>query len=164
MHDIRVLQSGDMCMTLSGHTSTLLRLVIWGDDFEGHSLECRFGPTSYNVILVGLLTEVMIILYHLPLSLVSTRTQVPVRVRSRLVPRSLFTTSTYTTSTRYYGRWGSGSPGFSHVKILTECNAMCILECASALAYYQGPSILGTSALSWAMAPGRGPQSLEAII
>ena len=22
-------------------------LVIWGDDFEGHSLEFRFGPTTF---------------------------------------------------------------------------------------------------------------------
>ena len=47
-------------MTLSGHTSTLPRLVIWGGDFQGHSLECRFGPRSS--MIVGLLTEVMILL------------------------------------------------------------------------------------------------------
>ena len=58
MHDNRVLSSGDMCMTLSGHTSTLPRLVVQGHDFEGHSLGCRFGPTSS--IMVGLLTRVII--------------------------------------------------------------------------------------------------------
>ena len=45
-------------MTLPGHTSTLPRLVVQGHDFEGHSLGCRFGPTSS--IMVGLLTRVMI--------------------------------------------------------------------------------------------------------
>ena len=33
-------------MALSGHTSTLPRLVVQGHDFEGHFLECRLGPTS----------------------------------------------------------------------------------------------------------------------
>ena len=28
-----------MCMTLSGHTSTLPRLVIWGAGFQGHLLD-----------------------------------------------------------------------------------------------------------------------------
>ena len=33
-------------MTLSGHTSTLPRLVVQGHDFEGQFLEFRLGPTS----------------------------------------------------------------------------------------------------------------------
>ena len=43
MHDIRVLSSGDMCMTLSGHTSTLPRLVVQGRVFEGSLLQSGFG-------------------------------------------------------------------------------------------------------------------------
>ena len=34
MHDIRVQLSGDMCMTLSVHTSTLPHLVVQGRVFE----------------------------------------------------------------------------------------------------------------------------------
>ena len=52
MHDIRVLQSGDnvmtmsLCMTLSGHTSTLPRLVVQGHVFEGSWLQSGFGQKS----------------------------------------------------------------------------------------------------------------------
>ena len=28
-----------LCMTLSGHTSTLPRLVVWGAGFQGHFLD-----------------------------------------------------------------------------------------------------------------------------
>ena len=38
MYDSRVLWSGDMCMTLSEHTSTLPRLVVQGHGFEASFL------------------------------------------------------------------------------------------------------------------------------
>ena len=58
MHDIRVLSSGDMCMTLSGHTSTLLRLVVQGRVFEGSWLQSGFGQKSahfYTIMTEGVI-------------------------------------------------------------------------------------------------------------
>ena len=49
MHDIMVLWSGDnvMCMTLSGHTSTLPRLVVWGAGFQGHYILLDSAQTQF---------------------------------------------------------------------------------------------------------------------
>ena len=46
MHGIRVLSSGDMCMTRSGHTSTLPRLVVQGRGFEASLFQSGFGQKS----------------------------------------------------------------------------------------------------------------------
>ena len=37
-----------LCMTLSGHTSTLPRLVIWGAGFQGHLLDSDSTGTHYD--------------------------------------------------------------------------------------------------------------------
>ena len=57
-------------MALSGQTSTLPHLVVQGHDFEGHSLACRFGPTSTvrgfinhghdNIIIIALLARLSV--------------------------------------------------------------------------------------------------------
>ena len=45
---IATLESGDMtlCMTLSGHTSTLPRPIVWGAGFQGHFLDLTKAQKS----------------------------------------------------------------------------------------------------------------------
>ena len=57
MHDIRVLSSGDMCMTLSGHTSTLPRLVVQGHGFEASFL--RWAQVKYVPHVGRFITKAM---------------------------------------------------------------------------------------------------------
>ena len=56
MHDIRVLSSGDKCMTLSGHTSTLPSLVVPGPGFV-----LRWAKSQKYLQKVCFLTVAMIL-------------------------------------------------------------------------------------------------------
>ena len=58
MYDSRVQWSGDMCMTLSGHTSTLPRRVVQGHGFEASFL--RWARLDFSPQVRRFLTEAMI--------------------------------------------------------------------------------------------------------
>ena len=57
MYDSRVQRSGDMCMTLSGHTSTLPRLVVQGYGFEASFL--RWARLDFSPQRRRFLTKAM---------------------------------------------------------------------------------------------------------
>ena len=67
MRDIRVLQSGDttmsLCMTLSGHTSNLPRLVVQGHGFEASLLQSGIGQNSLFLHHYDRGRDVIVLLY-----------------------------------------------------------------------------------------------------